>query len=458
MFIKSELKTREHCDSIRQQVDLAREIAIENIHKASNALMSEIDAYERECLSSWTATKESNEVIVEDVSKRTSAFLLEQQEYLQSVKSSDDELIVYMYEAKQLARELSDRKKELKAAMFDNILVSFIAFPSFGVASLGELAFTDMQLPFKTLDINIRELTPVDIRVDFHYLLPLEHGERIVAFKLNADFDYRMSTTSFICFDGLGRQIGRQTTVESLVERQNVALCASNEFVVCHGFDSMRMLSFYDSELHCLRTVHCKVFWNICCNSKFIFGKLDTDDSNETVADNDDNDNDNDEQQADNSTEKIQVLHLDTLSEAFELRVPKKYRIEQIMADEHRVVTIIELASEPNSHDRFMSIFDLATCDESGGSGGDTRASGPTYFLAEKTIDLAIDFSYKHFIILFDGWLVFPHEHELVWFDKKNGTRSETRTEWDSENVIDIYSFGSSIIFEQRDGKLLLKR
>ena len=48
----SELTIEEHCDSLRRQVDIAREIAIENIHKASSTLMTEIDEYERDCLSS----------------------------------------------------------------------------------------------------------------------------------------------------------------------------------------------------------------------------------------------------------------------------------------------------------------------------------------------------------------------------------------------------------------------
>ena len=78
----------EHCDSLRQQVDIARETALEDIHKASNKLMSVIDTYERECLSSWTAAKESTERVVEDVSKRTRAFVAEQHAFLQSLQAS----------------------------------------------------------------------------------------------------------------------------------------------------------------------------------------------------------------------------------------------------------------------------------------------------------------------------------------------------------------------------------
>ena len=90
-------------------------------------------------------------------------------------------MISRLNEANKLAQELSDRKKEFKAAMFGNKLASFFASPSIGETFLlGELVFTDIQLPFKSLDI--AELQPVDIRVPYDFLLPLENGERIVAF------------------------------------------------------------------------------------------------------------------------------------------------------------------------------------------------------------------------------------------------------------------------------------
>ena len=85
---KSEWSIREHCDSIRLNVDIARETAIENIHKASNTLIVKIDTYERECLSTWRAAKESIEHVVADVSKRMKEFIAEQQAYLKYVQAS----------------------------------------------------------------------------------------------------------------------------------------------------------------------------------------------------------------------------------------------------------------------------------------------------------------------------------------------------------------------------------
>ena len=74
---------------------------------------------------------------------------------------------------------------------------------------------------------------------------------------------------------------------------------------------------------------------------------------------------------------------MSTLSKAFQLGAPDEYSIEQTLADERHVVAMSQLNSERDSLHWFMSIFNLATCNESG-------ETASTFFLAEKTIDLAI--------------------------------------------------------------------
>ena len=104
MLNRPELTISEYCDSIRHEVDTAREMALDKIHKESNALMTVIDTYERECLSSWTEAKESTKNTVEDVSKRMTAFVAEQHAYLQSVQARDNEMILRLEEARKLAQ------------------------------------------------------------------------------------------------------------------------------------------------------------------------------------------------------------------------------------------------------------------------------------------------------------------------------------------------------------------
>ena len=90
--------------------------------------------------------------------------------------------------------------------MFCNKLASFITSPSLGDVSLGHLEFTDIRLPFKMLDIS--ELQTVDIREPFEFLLPLEYGERIVAFWRHRQRDHSSHATQISSFDRLGRLIG----------------------------------------------------------------------------------------------------------------------------------------------------------------------------------------------------------------------------------------------------------
>ena len=425
----------EHCDSI------------ENIHRESNTLMRKIDTYERDCLSSWAEAKESTEVTVEDVSKRMRASIAEQQAFLHSVKRRDDELILQLNNNK-LAQELSDRKKELKAVMFGNKLASFIAFPSMGLTSLGELAFTDMQLPFNHLDMASAELKPVGILCDYDFLLPLDGGQCIVTCKrfYHIGIDSRCFT-QMNSFDRAGRLIGT-IELDFHVQQDKVAQCGPDAFIVSHGVLHSQF-TIYDSRLTCLRVMDCRCFSQICCNSKFVFGYCDAsymNNLNVVVFMVDPDDDHDDEDYGEYSDLRIRVHHLETLRTAFSLLVPAKYTIERIMADERHVVAMSRLINKQQSRDWYMTIFDLqeASAEKNG------NKNARKFFLAKTPIQLTIEpFFLLSSVFLFSGWLLVPcnRNRELVWFDKK-GKRSETSTELNNiSHVPAIYSLGFSLLF-----------
>ena len=186
-----------------------------------------------------------------------------------------------MDETNQLAEQLSDRKKKLKAAMFGNNLASFIASSCIGEdASLGNLAFREIQLPFKLLDIN--EFKQFDNHTTFNFCLPLEHGERIITFKYHRKNGKLATLMS--CFDRLGRLIATDY-LDHLVTQGDVAQGAPDQFIMSYDRDSPK-LCVYNSSMHRVRTFPCKKFSAICCNSKFVFGVWDTVD----VPDSDDED------------------------------------------------------------------------------------------------------------------------------------------------------------------------
>ena len=128
------------------------------------------------------------------------------------------------------------------------------------------------------------------------------------------------------------------------------------------------MLSVYNSNLTCLREAYCKSFWNICCNSEIVLGLWNYDD---------DGDDDNA-----NSSLRIQVHYLDTLREAFELRVPKKYTIERKFTDEHHLVAVCRVGDIDDQW--YTNVFDLTTCNQ---IDGDETAR---FSLPEGHIDLEI--------------------------------------------------------------------
>ena len=349
-----------------------------------------------------------------------------------------------MDEANKLAKELNECRKALKAAMFDNKLASFSVFPSIGEASLGELTYAHIQLPFKKVDFASTELKALDIRADYDFLLPLENGECIVAFK---QF-HNKRVTEYIYkgfmqmshFNRLGRLIGTDT-LESYVLQYNVVQCGPSEFAVCFDPASgSSILSVFNSNLTCLRDVVCKSFFNICCNSKFIFGLW-----NSNEDDGDDEDDDDNE----NSSQRIRGHHLDTLSKAFDLLVPQKYRIDRIIADEHHLVAVCRVSDEARQW--YMTVFDLATCNQIGGK---KKARFP---LPERHIDLAIEWLLIEEVFLLDGWLVVPSDNEILWFDKE-GKRSETSTELNNRELQTIYASRSVLLFLFHDGTLLMKR
>ena len=165
------------------------------------------------------------------------------------------------------------------------------------------MTFAHVQRPLKKVDFASTELKPIDIRAHYDFLLPLEHGQRIVLFNRHLECDdFEKCFTQMSCFDRHGRLLGT-VNIEHHVERENVVQCSPNEFVVCH-YSYSPELSVYNSELKRSRNVGCKNFSHTCCNSKFVFGLWNTSERSASFdrysryhePDSNDDDDDEDEQ------------------------------------------------------------------------------------------------------------------------------------------------------------------
>ena len=341
--------------------------------------------------------------------------------------------MLHLDEANMLAQELGDRKKQLKAAMFDNKLASLSVFPTIG---LGELIFAHVQLPFNKVDFASSEFKSLDIPAGFYsFVLPLNNGERIVAFRRVYDPDQHKYRTHMSCYDRLDRLIFKGY-VESAIKRNNAVQCGPTQFVANLHNPSPHQpnLSVYDWDLHCMRTRACKNFVSICCNSKFVFGLWNHSDD-------------------DRSSQMIVVHHLDTLSEASGLRLLKEYTVKRIMANEHRVVALSNLKES----EYLMSVFDLQ------GTGndrsGDDKRAARRFSLPERHFPLGIESPYSSEVFLVDDWLVVPTDQHIFWYNKE-GHRSETAIELNRTAKSDtIYTSRSVLLFDfTANKKLTMKR
>ena len=90
----------------------------------------------------------------------------------------DAEFILLLEQANKLAQELIDRKKELKAVMFGNKLLSFIPNAD---ASLGKLVYTTIKVTSKTRGITENELDQIDVSAAYDFV-PLENARPIANF------------------------------------------------------------------------------------------------------------------------------------------------------------------------------------------------------------------------------------------------------------------------------------
>ena len=221
-----------------------------------------------------------------------------------------------------------------------------------------------------------------------------------------------------------------------------MAQCGPSTYVA-YSCSYSPKLSVYDTGLKCLRDARCKIFSEICSNSKFVFGVWQRNERQRNER------SDANEREL-YSHKMIQVHDLGTLSEAFGLRLPIEYTVERIMADEHHLVTMNRLENDWSGHQWSMSIFNVATFNESDGDKSDSRGGKTArFFVAERHIELSIKSLVLSSVFPFNGWLVVHREKEkeLVWFNK-NGKRSETRTRLDSiSNLRAIYSTVSSLLF-----------
>lgn len=121
-LINGDYVIKEHCTELRRQVQLAKEIKIQQINNKSDQTISQIDAYETETLNAYSQVnkQEFNENL-----HRIKAFLKEWETKFADYKINSEEIREINFYSKEMQRELMVKQEKLKHLIFNGKLLNY---------------------------------------------------------------------------------------------------------------------------------------------------------------------------------------------------------------------------------------------------------------------------------------------------------------------------------------------
>ena len=122
---QSEHKIKEHCDFVRHDVQLVTDSAYEYIDKFREQFMSEIDAYEKECLLHLAEMVNAQQFSSDEIKREMDTFIDEQARYLQQFSIDDAKVTKDLEQAKQLKSKLDLKMMDMKAKLFKGKQIVF---------------------------------------------------------------------------------------------------------------------------------------------------------------------------------------------------------------------------------------------------------------------------------------------------------------------------------------------
>ena len=145
---------REHCDTIRNEVQIAVERAFDKIAAFHRHLLAEIDSYEKKRLAtaSSTTTADACQEASRRVVREARAFVSEQSDYLKRALIDDETVASAVRAANSHVLRLRENETDLLAALYANKLLAFDSSPpplplSLRQALGGTLRYAPVRVP-----------------------------------------------------------------------------------------------------------------------------------------------------------------------------------------------------------------------------------------------------------------------------------------------------------------------
>jgi hypothetical protein len=178
-------KIRDHCDKVRNDMQLAIEQAHAKLDEFHKDFMGEIDNHEKQCQAKFKFIQQ-NKVEIETALNDSNELLLKSNHLLKQFKIDQTELATLFESARSLQTNLEQIKDEIQTNMFNGSLLKFEKQKSFDSNVIGKIVKQNIELYFLENIENMRELdiaSKIECTGYFAFLQPFKSNSFLFIFS-----------------------------------------------------------------------------------------------------------------------------------------------------------------------------------------------------------------------------------------------------------------------------------
>jgi hypothetical protein len=207
-------KIRDHCDKVRNDMQLVIEQAHAKLDEFHKDFMNEIDNHEKECQAKFK-TIQQNKVDIENALNESNEFLARSDHLLKQFNIDQTDLATMFDGAQNLLTNLETIKDGIQREMFDGSHLKFEKQKSFVSSVIGKIVKQNIELYFLENIENMRELdflTKIECTGYFAFLQPFESNSFLFLYSDN-------NILNLLCLDKYGNTLFEK---KDLIKNQKI--------------------------------------------------------------------------------------------------------------------------------------------------------------------------------------------------------------------------------------------
>jgi len=212
-------KIRDHCDKVRNDMELTIEKAHAKLDEIHKKFMDEIDNHEKECQAKFKSIKQNKQGIDKALNDSTE-LLSKSNHLLKQFRIDQTELSTLFESVQSLQNNLEQIKDKLQRDMFNGSLLKFERPKSFDSNVIGKIVKQNIELYFLENIDNMRELDFIS-KIEYpdycRFLQPLKSNSFLLLYS-------DKNVLNLLCFDKDGKTLFdkkdliKNKKIESFVE------------------------------------------------------------------------------------------------------------------------------------------------------------------------------------------------------------------------------------------------